>query len=75
MQRRVSIDWILVLAVLFLTGAGLSVLASLGGGASLSGGFFSRQVIWLSLALAAFFLHPSRIGGFCGVRALPSAST
>lgn len=51
MQRIASIDWLLISAALLLSLAGLSVLASFGGETR----FFSRQLIWLALALAAFF--------------------
>lgn len=52
MTRVSSVDWILLSALLLLSGAGLSVLASFGGEAH----FFSRQLVWLSLAVGAFFV-------------------
>lgn len=52
MAHTSSVDWILLSAMLLLSGAGLSVLASFGGETR----FFSRQVVWLFLALAAFFV-------------------
>ncbi len=51
MHRRFSIDWLLFGAMIPLSLAGLSVLASFGGEEH----FFSRQVIWLSISTVVFF--------------------
>ncbi len=51
MDTRVTVDWILFGAIVPLSLAGLSVLASFGGDEH----FFSRQVVWLCISVAAFF--------------------
>lgn len=51
MRSRLGIDWILFGATIPLVLAGLSVLASFGGDER----FFSRQIIWLCISIAAFF--------------------
>ena len=52
MPNRFSMDWILFGATVPLALSGLSVLASFGGEER----FFERQIIWLALALAVFFV-------------------
>ncbi|MFC1721107.1 rod shape-determining protein RodA [Patescibacteria group bacterium] len=48
---RTHIDWILFFSVLPLIGAGLVTMYSFGGESS----FFSRQIIWATVSIAAFF--------------------
>ncbi len=47
-----GIDWILVLAIVLISCAGLVTMSSLGG----SSVFFDRQLIWLGVSFAIFFI-------------------
>lgn len=49
--RKISVDWILFAALLPIVGAGLLTMYSFGG----DNYFASRQIMWIFLAIAAFF--------------------
>jgi rod shape determining protein RodA len=53
-MRSEPIDWVVLAVAVCLSLAGLSVLSSFGDGGE--SGFFSRQLVWLSLSLVVFFI-------------------
>ena len=61
--KKSRVDWVLVLALLSLFGAGLLTMKTLGGFSVEFGAndnyFFNRQVIWLGLGLLLFFFASS----------------
>ena len=54
--KKSRVDWVLVLALLSLFGAGLLTMKTLGSGDNY---FFNRQVVWLGLGLLLFFFASS----------------
>lgn len=54
-RRKLSIDWILFLAVLPIVGAGLVTMNSFGG----NNAYFEHQLIWIGISFATFFIISS----------------
>lgn len=53
MSKFRNIDWIMFLSTLPLMGAGLMAMKTLGAGDDY---FFSRQIVWISISFAVFFI-------------------
>ena len=51
-KRFLKLDWVLIISVLLLSGAGLVTMNSFSQG----GSFFGRQIIWLTVSLFVFFV-------------------
>ena len=52
-RRALSIDWVLIVAVLPIIAAGLVTMESFGGGPDY---YLTRQLLWIVISLVVFFV-------------------